>query len=138
MKVRSWSLVLALAIGLLVAALPAAAAPASAAPSLAHPAAAGDIPTAGGTAPLYAAAGGVVQLSSGCTAELDCPDGTHISCTGQQSCLVGSIYVECDGDKWPYCPGTCADGPACVKDFQCVLYCGDNFARCSGGGCCLC
>jgi hypothetical protein len=136
MKVRSWSLVLALALGLLaVTALPAAAQAPT--PSLARPAAAGDTPTVGGTAPLYAAAGGVVQLSSGCTADLDCPDGTHISCTGQQSCLVGSTYVECDGDKWPYCPGTCAVGPHCVKAFQCYDFCG-GVGICSAGGCCIC
>jgi len=139
MKVRSWSLVLPLALALLAGVVPATSAQA---PSTASPGTAAvnrDAPSLDLMPPLFTAADEVlVQILTGCTANLDCPDGTNISCTGQQSCLVGPNYVECDGDRWPYCPGTCGSGPSCVKDFQCLDYCGGGWARCSSGGCCIC
>lgn len=130
MSRRTWSLFLPLLLVLLAGAVPAAHAQAPA------PATASNLTTST-FGPLYEAAGSVIQLSTGCTASLDCPDGTEISCTGQQSCLVGSNYVECDGDRWPYCPGTCGTA-SCVKDFQCWDFCGDTFAFCAATGCCIC
>ena len=137
MRRRSWFFFLPLVLALLAITVPAASAQAPATVSPGAPDVTCDLPSSSAEAPLYATAGGVIQLD-GCTADKDCPDGTHISCSGQVSCIVGSIYVECDGDRWPYCPGTCADGPTCVENYQCVDYCNYSLARCSGGGCCIC
>ena len=47
-----------------------------------------------------------------CSAQLQCPSGGTVSCTGQSSCTVQSQWVTCDGHNW-ICPGACIPPGGC-------------------------
>lgn len=86
------------------AAAPAAlfAEPACAFTGAAAPAALGDLPTTA-PAPLW---------MTGCNADLTCPADYVIGCTGNNTCVVGADYVECDGVRTS-CPTCEIPYPAC-------------------------
>ena len=67
-----------------------------------------------------------ISLTS-CSAQLNCPNGGSVSCTGQTSCTVHSVYVSCDGNNW-ICPGSCLPPSGCSNP--------DAFCACraAGGG----
>jgi len=60
---------------------------------------------------------------TGCSAELQCPGGTTISCTGNSYCSVWAslFFISCDGSP-EYCP---CYGSVCwdASDPTCVCWC---------------
>ncbi len=119
-----WKCVFLLVVAAVVVALPAAA-------STTAPAA---------SQPVKASAGPVEpSAQNGCTAQNDnCPDGCPtISCSGTTSCLVGSNYVECDGNR-TYCQMGCN---VCYADAICgprpgnSIHCQGSYYCNSADGC---
>lgn len=75
-------------------------------------------------------------LADSCSATKNCSDGSTVSCTGDSSCLLGSDYAQCDGQK-TYCP---SGGQSCTASYTCPvpeydhdyrLFCSDPNGNCS-------
>lgn len=75
-----------------------------------------------------------------CTANQICPNDCRIGCTGSSECLVGSTWVECDGNRID-CPyPTCGEVENCLDNCS---YCaciagGGGYAACHGEYCSGC